>query len=123
MEKSVEPYIMFPVDKELSEMLKKYKGENTDKSLNDYPFRDINWNHISFDQKLSENFMREYQDKIEWENISYTQILSESFIIEFQDKVDWYCISKGQKLSNDFIIEFKDKLDLDLMLEKNKISQ
>lgn len=33
--------------------------------------------------------------------------LSESFIREFQDKVDWKLISKYQKFNNDFIREFQ----------------
>ena len=47
-----------------------------------------------------------------WYNISTYQKLSESFIRDFQDKVDWYFISKHQKLSNEFIDEFKDRLNL-----------
>ena len=47
-----------------------------------------------------------------WGYISGFQKLSESFIREFQDEVGWYWISKCQKLSNEFIEEFKDRLDL-----------
>ena len=36
--------------------------------------------------------------------------LSEEFIKEFQDKVDWHKISEYQKLSEEFIKEFKDKI-------------
>ena len=50
--------------------------------------------------------MREYQ-------ISYSQSLSEDFIREFKDKVFWAWISKCQSLSEDFIREFKDKLNID----------
>jgi hypothetical protein len=57
-------------------------------------------------QKLSEDFIREIQDKVDWECISRQQKLSEEFIREFQNKVDWYYIRKYQKLSEDFIIEF-----------------
>ena len=63
-------------------------------------------------QKLSEDFIREFQDKVYWYNISTYQKLSESFIRDFQDKVNWYFISKHQKLSNEFIDEFKDRLNL-----------
>jgi len=27
---------------------------------------DINWSHISYHQKLSEDFIREFQDKVDW---------------------------------------------------------
>ena len=72
------------------------------------------WREISECQKLSEDFIREFQDKVSWYWISECQKLSEDFILEFQDKVHW-CrdwILKYQKLSNEFIEEFKDRLDL-----------
>lgn len=47
----------------------------------------------------------------DWVKISVMQELSEDFIREFQNKLNWYYISKYQKLSDDFIQEFKDKLD------------
>jgi hypothetical protein len=70
----------------------------------------INWDYISEFQKLSENFIKEFQDKINWKYISKHQKLSEEFIREFQDKVNWIHISKYQKLSEDFIKEFKNKV-------------
>ena len=50
--------------------------------------------------------------KEQWVDISADQKLSESFIRDFQDKVCWYWISKCQKLSNEFIKEFKHRLNL-----------
>ena len=67
---------------------------------------------ISARQKLSESFIREFKDKVDWTGISRRQKLSESFIREFKDKVDWVQISVRQKLSEDFIREFKDELDI-----------
>ena len=69
------------------------------------------WYDISIHQNLSEDFIREFQDKVSWDCISKYQNLSESFIHEFQDKVDWNLISIYQKLSEDFIHEFQDKVD------------
>ena len=48
----------------------------------------VNWNHISIDYKLSENFIR-----------------------EFKDKVNWWCMLNYQKLSEKFKEEFKHKLN------------
>ena len=48
---------------------------------------------------------------MDWENISFYQTLSEDFIREFKDKVDWQSISMYQILSEDFIKEFQDKLN------------
>jgi len=71
----------------------------------------VNWNYISKYQKLSESFIIEFQDKVNWVYISPNQKLSEEFIREFQDKVNWSYISKYQKLSESFIKEFKDYVD------------
>ena len=59
---------------------------------------------------FSENFIREFQDKVYWGWISQCQKLSEEFIREFQEKVDWNLISEYQKLSEYFIKEFQDKV-------------
>lgn len=69
------------------------------------------WYDISIHQKLSEDFIREFQDKVDWESISENQKLSEPFIREFQDEVDWDWISKYQNLSESFIREFQDNVD------------
>ena len=50
------------------------------------------WVKISHDEILSEDFMREFQDKVFWNIISWKQKLSENFIKEFQDKIDFYKI-------------------------------
>ena len=71
---------------------------------------EVNWGNISLFRKLSENFIREFQNKLEWFWISIYQKLSEDFIREFQDKVNWGYISIHQKLSEDFIREFKNKV-------------
>jgi hypothetical protein len=69
----------------------------------------VYWNNISVYQKLSEVFIREFQDRVKWEYISCKQVLSEDFIREFKNKVNWYGISHYQQLSEVFILEFKDK--------------
>ena len=67
---------------------------------------EIDWYYISATQKLSEEFIREFQDKVYWRLISNNQELSESFIREFKDKVYWSHISCYQKLSDEFCKEF-----------------
>jgi hypothetical protein len=78
----------------------------------------VDWYNISKYQKLSEDFIREFQDEVDWDNISSYQKLSEDFIREFQNKVDWYWISLNQKLSEDFIKEFNLNIDEDNWLYK-----
>ena len=60
--------------------------------------KNVDWTDISIDYKLSENFIREFENEINWDNISYYQNLSENFIREFKDKVSWFEISINQKL-------------------------
>jgi hypothetical protein len=49
----------------------------------------VKWGYISYKQKLSEEFIREFQNNINWNYISSCQKLSENLIREFQDKVNW----------------------------------
>ncbi len=70
----------------------------------------VNWYNISIRQKLSEDFIRELQDKVYWGRISECQKLSENFIREFENDVDWVYISINQKLSEEFIREFQNKI-------------
>jgi hypothetical protein len=38
---------------------------------------------------LSEQFIREFQDKVNWKKISMRQQLSEKFLAEFKDQLNW----------------------------------
>ena len=95
----------------------------------------VNSEKISIYKKLSEDFIREFIDKVYWERISgyqnlpyapsfdslkinshgkafhvvklYQKISFESLTI----KLDWEAISKNKYISEDFIREFKDKVD------------
>jgi len=87
-------------------------------------FKDkVNWDWISSNQELSESFIRKFQDKVNWDWISVHQRLSESFIREFKDKVFWNELSFNQKLSEDFIREFKDKVNWKCISYNQKLSK
>ena len=81
----------------------------------------VYWHWISKYQKLSESFIREFQEKVDWVWISQCQKLSEEFIREFQDKVYWNLISEYQKLSEDFIYEFRNKINSAAIIKNKKI--
>ena len=83
----------------------------------------VDWIDISYNQSLSEDFIREFKDKVDWNNISAYQTLSENFIREFKDKVNWDCISFNQKLSLDFIYEFENRLCMDYLFKKNRVTK
>ena len=72
---------------------------------------DVDWNGISFNQILSEEFIEKFTYKVNWYNISGWQNLSEQFIEKFADKINWYIISQSQTLSEQFIEKFTDNLD------------
>ena len=83
----------------------------------------VNWFEISAYYILSEDFIREFKDKVEWWNICLNRtILSENFSREFQDKIDWYYISCTQNLSKLFIYEFYDKVYWSYLIKKHNFS-
>ena len=87
-------------------------------------FKDyVDWYCISRSQKLSNEFIEEFKDYVYWGNISMYQKLSENFIRKFKDCVNWCCISSNQKLSEDFIREFKDYVDWFYISINQKLSE
>ena len=64
--------------------------------------------------------IEEFKDNVNWNNISYYQKLTLDFIREFKYKVIWNDISKYQKLSLDFIRKFKERIDIELYKEINR---
>ena len=49
----------------------------------------VNWIYISYNYKLSENFIRKFQDRLDWDLISSNQKLSKEFKEEFKHKIKW----------------------------------
>ena len=84
-------------------------------SLND-------WEKISVEKSLSEEFIGVFKDKVNWLSISLFQNLSEQFISDFEDFVIWKYISNGQMLSEDFIREHQNILNWSYITEKQKLS-
>ena len=82
-----------------------------------------NWRALSRHNGLTEEFIREFQDKVHWDCISIYQHLSEDFIREFKDDVVWNLISIYQHLSEDFIREFKDRVDWDGISANQHLSE
>ena len=80
-----------------------------------------NWEDFNF-YKKSEDFIREFENKVDWFCISCEETLSEEFIREFQDKVYWSRISYFQKLSKEFIVEFQNKIVFKNLLKNENIS-
>jgi len=102
--------------------MNKLKFLNKELGTNHVSLNDVNFNDISY-QKLSEDFIREFKDKLNWYRISRYQKLSEDFIREFKNKVNWCEISACQKLSPKFITEFKNEVDWAEISTYQKLSE
>lgn len=73
----------------------------------------LDWKTISSDNaNLSNEFIREYADKLDWDVMNYN-IMTEDFIYQFADKVNWVKVSMRRHLSTKFARKFQDKLDWD----------
>ena len=109
------------VKKEVEELIKEYYLNCSITKFSDK----VNWDLISIHQtpSPSEDFIREFQNKLDLRYISKYQILSEKIIREFQDKVDWIEISRHQTLSEDFIREFQDKVYWEYILRHQTLSE
>ena len=71
--------------------------------MNDELIAHTDWNDISRNKTLSEDFIEKYKDKVDWNEISFHQKLSERFIEKHADKVNWRYITYCQKLSKEFL--------------------
>lgn len=55
-------------------------------------------------QNLSENFIREFQDKVDWVEISQNQRFGKEFATQFQNKLEWSYVISRQIFDFDFLI-------------------
>ena len=83
----------------------------------------VDWFYISKHQKLSEEFIEKYIDKVEWHFISINQKLSESFIEKHINKVEWDCISIYQTLSEEFIEKHYNKVNWNYIFQWQTLSK
>jgi hypothetical protein len=70
------------------------------------------WDIISINQKLSEEFIEKYQDKIIWESISLFQELSWDIIKKFSKKIILKNLSENECLNDELIKLIKDNKEL-----------
>ena len=83
----------------------------------------LDWDRISFKQKLSEPFIEKFADRVNWGGVSASQKLSEPFIAKYADKVEWNFISEHQTLSESFIEKYADNLDWRWISIEQKLSE
>jgi len=98
--------------------LKEFERPLDRKQIFDLQFK---WNLIPNNEFEAEGFNNWWDSPRYWTNISAREKLSEEFIREFKDRVNWHYISLTQKLSEGFIREFIEKLYVPaLLLNSNK---
>lgn len=110
------------LEKEVSNLIKKYNLNCSIQDFKDIVSWDDFWNDVVEHEKLSKDFIREFKDKINWLYVSIHQDLSENLIEEFYYDVSWPHISQYQKLSKKFIIKFRDALSPHYLAKNLKIS-
>ena len=96
---------------------KQLSNENIEDFINNImPQLNINelecWDIISINQKLSEEFIEKYQDKIIWESISLFQELSWDIIQKFSKKIILKNLSENDCLNEKLIKLIKDNKEL-----------
>lgn len=112
--------------KEIKELIKRHGFNCSVDYLKNETYTIGTWDHIwqniiSEDPNLSEDFIREFHDRMWWWKICWHSKLSENFIREFRDKVDWAYISRYQRFTSNFYSEFKDKINVKSMLENKNM--
>ena len=78
------------------------------------------WEAISINVTLSEDFIREHQSKLNWKTMSIHQKLSPSIIREFHHRLNWTFVSYYQTIDKHLYLEFKDKIDWVTMIVGGK---
>ena len=69
------------------------------------------WNYVIQNQQLSEDFIREFKDKMDMQCVGTQQILTEKFLEEMKGKVAFLTIARHHTLSEQFIKKYADRLD------------
>lgn len=67
------------------------------------------WNTISEHQKLDENFLIEFKDKIDWRMASRTQVITEKIMEKCADKLNWNALIKHDITLTEEILEKYEK--------------
>lgn len=68
------------------------------------------WNSIS-KRNLTDDFIEEFQEKLNWDLLSQLHTLSRSFIKKYMNILNWKCVSMNKSLTDELIYIYKDKLD------------
>lgn len=85
--------------------------------------KNINWNAILRNNSLTTDYIRLHLQQMEkgvwhfWNNISEKQKLDEDFIIEYKDKLDWRMISRTQVITEKIMEKCADKICWNILIK------
>jgi hypothetical protein len=70
---------------------------------------------------LSEDFIREFSDRVNWYQVSWSRKLSEEFMLEFYDKLDWEGLKKKNEIDKNIFKKMNGEQKLYVMMNYRKI--
>lgn len=74
----------------------------------------LDWPMLSYGQKFSLNFYKNYKDKLDWSFISQYKKMDLDFLRMFEEYIDWDIYSSFQNLTDEIVnSEFQTKLNWD----------
>lgn len=79
----------------------------------------MNWEEISSEPELTEDFIRDHKEKVNWEHISKYQRLSNAFILEMEEHIHFDDLSYNENLTEENIQEFSSKLYCDYIIVRH----
>ena len=88
------------------DLLREINIKNSEEELTGF-----DWLTISLKDKLSEEFIREFQDNVIWQYICEHQTLSKDFLNEFKDRIIWSCYFVSKEVEYEIMKSFILKTD------------
>ena len=71
----------------------------------------LNWYDLSQHQQMSEEFCKEFLTRVDWRSVLNRGLISEQFLRNYKDEIKWEVVSNSSMpLSIDFLREFKDQI-------------
>lgn len=109
---------------EFSDLFIKYQGNLSENFINMIWGNLNNKSMVSFQQILSEDFIRRHQYELNWNGIAIKQRLSMQFIEDFPFNLDIELLCEYQKLSNSYMINNFYKLNnyLKILCKKQELN-
>ncbi|HUS49309.1 MAG TPA: hypothetical protein VMZ91_04045 [Candidatus Paceibacterota bacterium] len=81
------------------------------------------WLKITLDDKLSEDFIREYPDRVQWFCLGNHYRFSDKFIEDFKSEINWKILSWNNEFPDSFLDKYKDRIFWDEYCYKHECSE